>query len=291
MSEDMNEHTPLPDDGSRDLWRWGIICGAAYNRARQTNSKAADALRPAMMAIIKAGLLSDDRAIASPTLLARVRELEEALKEAIDVFDGMNDDEINAELLPKLRSALADWLEAVMRWQKYVLNGGTAAERDAAEKEYTEMAGEPMTWTPDKVEALLKEYGDYAAMHAVQQLASALTWALERLKEAEDEAEAMTDAASKAVAERDAAEKLRQHHFDLGVQHHKRAVAAEAERDAANARAASVVKENDTLRRIVANSDELCVYCGLTKVNMAKCEHGFPGCHRADDMNIQEAGK
>jgi hypothetical protein len=46
----------------------------------------------------------------------------------------------------------------------------------------------------------------------------------------------------------------------------------------------SLRKENDTLRRILANSNDICVYCGLTKASMAECVHGFPGCHRADDM-------
>ena len=32
--------------------------------------------------------------------------LQDALQQAIDVFDGMNDDEINVELLPRLRAAL-----------------------------------------------------------------------------------------------------------------------------------------------------------------------------------------
>lgn len=38
---------------------------------------------------------------------ADVQALVEALGEAVDVFDGMSDDEINDELLPRLRSALA----------------------------------------------------------------------------------------------------------------------------------------------------------------------------------------
>ncbi len=36
-----------------------------------------------------------------------VEGLREALREAIDVFEGMNDDEINEELLPRLKAALA----------------------------------------------------------------------------------------------------------------------------------------------------------------------------------------
>lgn len=40
-------------------------------------------------------------------LKARVAEMEKALSEAVDVLAGMNDDEINEDLLPRLRAALA----------------------------------------------------------------------------------------------------------------------------------------------------------------------------------------
>jgi len=43
-------------------------------------------------------------------------------------------------------------------------------------------------------------------------------------------------------------------------------------------------KENAVLRGIIANSNMNCVYCGLSKDDMSKCGHGFPGCERADDM-------
>ena len=43
-------------------------------------------------------------------------------------------------------------------------------------------------------------------------------------------------------------------------------------------------RENDTLRRIIAESGMNCIYCGLSKADMAKCQYGFPGCARADDM-------
>lgn len=42
--------------------------------------------------------------------------------------------------------------------------------------------------------------------------------------------------------------------------------------------------ENDKLRALLANGSDPCIYCGLPKADMAKCEHGFPGCGRADDM-------
>jgi len=45
-------------------------------------------------------------------------------------------------------------------------------------------------------------------------------------------------------------------------------------------------KLNDLLRREVAESDLDCIYCGLPKGDMAKCELGFPGCGRADDLMI-----
>lgn len=37
---------------------------------------------------------------------AEIARLRDALQEAVDVFDGMADDEINEELLPSLRAAL-----------------------------------------------------------------------------------------------------------------------------------------------------------------------------------------
>lgn len=47
-----------------------------------------------------------------------------------------------------------------------------------------------------------------------------------------------------------------------------------------------VKKENDTLRKLLANSDAKCPYCGLAKEDMNRCSHGFPGCARADDMML-----
>lgn len=52
---------------------------------------------------------------------------------------------------------------------------------------------------------------------------------------------------------------------------------AERERDKA-------CKENDFMRNLLASSNLDCVYCGLSKADMVKCESGFPGCGRADDM-------
>jgi hypothetical protein len=42
--------------------------------------------------------------------------------------------------------------------------------------------------------------------------------------------------------------------------------------------------ENDKLRSLLANGSDPCIYCGLPKNDIAKCEHGFPECARADDM-------
>ena len=47
---------------------------------------------------------------------------------------------------------------------------------------------------------------------------------------------------------------------------------------------AQLRKENDVLRKKLAESKEPCVYCGLPAEDLAKCPHGFPGCGRADDM-------
>jgi hypothetical protein len=37
-------------------------------------------------------------------------------------------------------------------------------------------------------------------------------------------------------------------------------------------------------RGAVARGNGDCVYCGLSKDDMIKCAHGFPGCGRADDI-------
>ena len=43
-------------------------------------------------------------------------------------------------------------------------------------------------------------------------------------------------------------------------------------------------EENDKLRKIIAESDLPCIYCGLPKIDMGRCQHGFPGCDRMDDL-------
>lgn len=43
-------------------------------------------------------------------------------------------------------------------------------------------------------------------------------------------------------------------------------------------------RENDLLRKKLADSAEPCIYCGLPANEQAKCAHGFPGCARADDQ-------
>lgn len=50
-------------------------------------------------------------------------------------------------------------------------------------------------------------------------------------------------------------------------------------------------RENDVMRKLIADSDMDCVYCGLTKREMSKCASGFPGCARADDMMIEPQPK
>lgn len=47
---------------------------------------------------------------------------------------------------------------------------------------------------------------------------------------------------------------------------------------------ARVMKENMTMRKIIAESDLPCLYCKLPGAEMGKCKSGFPGCGRADDM-------
>jgi hypothetical protein len=45
-------------------------------------------------------------------------------------------------------------------------------------------------------------------------------------------------------------------------------------------------EENDKLLGIIAFSNIDCLYCGLSRADMARCGYGFPGCGRADDMLI-----
>lgn len=72
------------------------------------------------------------------------------------------------------------------------------------------MIGEqPMTWTPDTVEALAKDLDEASAygisMDLGQKAASALTWALERIKEDEATMAHAGNLISGYMAERDAA--------------------------------------------------------------------------------------
>ena len=48
----------------------------------------------------------------------------------------------------------------------------------------------------------------------------------------------------------------------------------------------SLAKENDRLRAMLANSQQACIYCDLAQTEWNKCEHGFPGCARADDAML-----
>lgn len=42
--------------------------------------------------------------------------------------------------------------------------------------------------------------------------------------------------------------------------------------------------ENDHMRKLLADADVPCMYCHLPRADMGKCQSGFPGCARADDM-------
>ena len=69
--------------------------------------------------------------------------------------------------------------------------------------------------------------------------------------------------------------------LDIAVARYEK---AEAERDQSK-------KENNLLRAALAQSDQPCVYCTLSKADWLKCKSGFPGCARADDaMGCPELG-
>jgi hypothetical protein len=42
--------------------------------------------------------------------------------------------------------------------------------------------------------------------------------------------------------------------------------------------------ESDKLRALLAWGSDPCIYCGLEREDMARCNSGFPGCARSDDM-------
>lgn len=44
--------------------------------------------------------------------------------------------------------------------------------------------------------------------------------------------------------------------------------------------------ENKKLRALLAASDADCPYCELPAHEMERCEMGFPGCSRADDLSL-----
>jgi hypothetical protein len=58
-----------------------------------------------------------------------------------------------------------------------------------------------------------------------------------------------------------------------------RLLLAQAQRERDEARS-----ENDKLRGLLAKSDKDCPYCGLPAAEISKCEQGFPGCGRMDDI-------
>lgn len=54
---------------------------------------------------------------------------------------------------------------------------------------------------------------------------------------------------------------------------------------------AALRAENDTLRALLARSDQPCPYCALPSAEIAKCPSGFPGCGRMDDLIVGDAEK
>jgi hypothetical protein len=64
-----------------------------------------------------------------------------------------------------------------------------------------------------------------------------------------------------------------------------------SEQNMAVKRLQTIQAENTRLRAALAQSDLPCVYCSLPADEWNKCQHGWPGCGRADDaMGCPELG-
>lgn len=50
------------------------------------------------------------------------------------------------------------------------------------------------------------------------------------------------------------------------------------------AQVSGLTEENDKLRALLAKGKGPCIYCQLPAEDIAKCQHGFPGCGRMDDL-------
>lgn len=46
--------------------------------------------------------------------------------------------------------------------------------------------------------------------------------------------------------------------------------------------------ENNHMRKLLADSILPCIYCHRPAAAMNRCDHGFPGCPRADDMWVTD---
>ncbi len=69
-----------------------------------------------------------------------------------------------------------------------------------------------------------------------------------------------------------------------GAVEQAKTVGAVTEPDDHTAEIARLRAENDKLRKLLADAPIPCVYCGLSHEDLNRCQHGFPGCGRADDM-------
>lgn len=47
----------------------------------------------------------------------------------------------------------------------------------------------------------------------------------------------------------------------------------------------AIERENERLRAALAQSELPCAYCSRSREEWSRCDHGFPGCPRADDAN------
>lgn len=100
-----------------------------------------------------------------------------------------------------------------------------------------------------------------------------------------DDLEAIDMATAKQLTEHAEAAGVDPDHIDYIDETTRAIIALWAANSELKAKVEKVTTENTYLRAALATSKDPCIYCQLPAEEMAKCERGFPGCARADDLS------